>query len=56
MREHPTTTRLPVFFATTRAATSGPEHYVNETADGVTLGVARVRLGEPGWTWASAPS
>jgi esterase/lipase superfamily enzyme len=45
------TTRLPVFFATTRAATSGPEHYVNEPAQGVTLGVARVRLGEAGWTW-----
>jgi esterase/lipase superfamily enzyme len=45
------TTRLPVFFATTRAATSGPEHFGNDAAEGVTLGTARVRLGEPGWTW-----
>jgi esterase/lipase superfamily enzyme len=45
------TTRLPVFFATTRAATDGPEHFGNNAAEGVTLGVARVRLGEPGWTW-----
>jgi len=45
------TTRLPVFFATTRAATNGPEHFGNDAAEGVTLGVARVRLGEPGWTW-----
>src|SRR6478609_4345332 len=44
-------TRLPVFFATTRAATTGPEHFGNDTAEGVTLGVARVRLGEPGWDW-----
>ena len=45
------TTRLPVFFATTRAATTGAGHFANQTADGVTLGVATVRLGEPGWTW-----
>jgi esterase/lipase superfamily enzyme len=45
------TTQLPVFFATTRQATDGPEHYGNAQADGVTLGVATVRLGEPGWTW-----
>jgi esterase/lipase superfamily enzyme len=44
-------TRLPVFFATTRAATTGPEHFGNDTAEGVTLGVASVRLGEPGWDW-----
>jgi esterase/lipase superfamily enzyme len=44
-------TQLPVFFATTRQATDGPEHYGNAQADGVTLGVATVRLGEPGWTW-----
>jgi esterase/lipase superfamily enzyme len=44
-------TQLPVFFATTRAATDGPENFGNDAADGVTLGVARVRLGEPGWSW-----
>lgn len=46
-------TRLPVFFATTRApATAGePGHYINDPGDGMTLGVAEVRLGEPGWTW-----
>ncbi|MBC5785625.1 alpha/beta hydrolase [Ramlibacter sp. USB13] len=45
------TTQLPVFFATTRKAVDGPEHFGNGQADGVTLGVATVRLGEPGWTW-----
>lgn len=45
------TTELPVFFATTREATGGPEHYGNGSADGVQLGVATVRLGEPGWSW-----
>ena len=40
-------TRLPVFFATTRAATEGPEHVGNDAAP-LTLGIARVRLGEPG--------
>jgi hypothetical protein len=49
--EDPQTTRLPVFFATTRAATNGPEHFGNDAAEGVTLGVAHVRLGEPGSTW-----
>ena len=44
-------TQVPVFFATTRQATEGPGHYGNAQADGVTLGVATVRLGEPGWTW-----
>ena len=43
-------TRLPVFFATTRAATEGPEHFGNDSAP-LTLGVARVRLGEQGWSW-----
>ena len=43
-------TRLPVFYATTRAP-GEPGHYVDEHADGVTLGAAQVRLGEPGWTW-----
>ena len=46
-------TRLPVFYATTRAPvaaeTSG--HYGNAAGEGVTLGVAEVRLGEAGWTW-----
>jgi esterase/lipase superfamily enzyme len=46
------TTQLPVFYATTRAATTGPEHFSNDAADGVNLGVADVRLGEPGWSWA----
>ena len=46
-------TRLPVFFATTRAAaTAGePGHYTNDAGDGMTLGAAGVRLGAPGWTW-----
>ena len=46
-------TRLPVFFATTRApAGEGqPGHYINDPGDGMTLGVAGVRLGAPGWTW-----
>lgn len=45
------TTRLPVFYATTRERTEGPEHFGNGTAGGVNLGVATVRLGDPGWTW-----
>jgi esterase/lipase superfamily enzyme len=47
-------TALPVFFATTRApaAAGEPGHYANAAGNGVTLGVADVRLGEPGWTWA----
>jgi esterase/lipase superfamily enzyme len=46
-------TRLPVFYATSRApAASGkPGHYINAEADGTRVGIARVRLGEPGWTW-----
>jgi esterase/lipase superfamily enzyme len=46
-------TRLPVFYATTRAAASPsePGHYVNSAGEGMTLGVAGVRLGEPAWTW-----
>jgi esterase/lipase superfamily enzyme len=46
-------TRLPVFFATTRApAGEGqPGHYNNDAGDGMTLGIAGVRLGAPGWTW-----
>jgi esterase/lipase superfamily enzyme len=47
-------THLPVFYATTRApvAADAPGHYRNAPGEGVTLGVAEVRLGEPGWTWA----
>jgi esterase/lipase superfamily enzyme len=45
------TTRLPVFFATTRKPSDGAGHFGNEQADGVALGVAGVRLGEPDWTW-----
>ena len=45
------TTQVPVFFATTRQATDGPEHFGDGQADGVSLGIATVRLGEPGWTW-----
>jgi esterase/lipase superfamily enzyme len=46
-------TRLPVFYATTRAAASPgePGHYINSAGDGMTLGSAIVRMGEPGWTW-----
>jgi esterase/lipase superfamily enzyme len=47
-------TRLPVFYATTRAPVPAgePGHYANSPGDGLTLGVADVRLGEPGWTWS----
>ena len=45
------TTEVPVFFATTRAPSEGPEHFGNAQAEGVALGVASVRLGEPGWSW-----
>jgi esterase/lipase superfamily enzyme len=46
-------TRLPVFYGTTRAAASPgePGHYVNAAGEGMTLGSATVRMGEPGWTW-----
>src|SRR5437870_11179754 len=44
-------TQLPVFFATTRQPTDGPEHFGDAQGDGVALGVATVRLGEPDWTW-----
>jgi len=43
-------THLPVFYATTRAP-AAEGHYGNADGGGVTLGVAQVRLGEPGWTW-----
>ena len=47
-------TRLPVFYATTRAPVPAgePGHYANSPGDGVTLGMADVRLGEPDWTWS----
>jgi esterase/lipase superfamily enzyme len=46
-------TRLPVFYGTTRAAAAPEEHghYVNRRGRAMVLGVADVRLGEPGWTW-----
>jgi esterase/lipase superfamily enzyme len=46
-------TRLPVFYATTRAraAPGEPGHYINGTGNGITLGSATVRMGEPDWTW-----
>jgi esterase/lipase superfamily enzyme len=46
-------TRLPVFYATTRApAPAGkPGHYVNRPGGAMRLGVADVRLGDPSWTW-----
>ena len=52
-KEHPTALRstgLPVFYATTRAR-GEPGHFVNARGDGTQLGIAHVRLGEPGWTW-----
>ena len=33
------------------AAVTGPEHFGNDAAEGVALGFADVRLGDPGWTW-----
>lgn len=45
------TTRLPVFFATTRQRVEDAGHFGNDAAAGVALGVATVRLGEPGWSW-----
>jgi esterase/lipase superfamily enzyme len=45
------TTRVPVFYATTRERVEGPENYGNSAAGHVELGVAQVRLGEPGWDW-----
>jgi esterase/lipase superfamily enzyme len=46
-------TRLPVFYATTRAPVPPGKagHYSNRAGDGMQLGAADVRLGEPGWTW-----
>ena len=46
-------TSLPVFYATTPAPASGREagHSVDAQGEGMTLGVAGVRLGGPDWTW-----
>jgi len=46
-------TRLPVFYATTRApAREGKGgYYVNRAGDGMVLGAAAVQIGEPGWSW-----
>jgi esterase/lipase superfamily enzyme len=48
------TTDVQVFYATTRApAPDGyPERYSRKPGDAVRLGVARVQLGEPGWSFA----
>jgi esterase/lipase superfamily enzyme len=46
-------THLPVFYATTRAPAPASKtgHYVNARGEGMQLGVAEIRLGEPGWTF-----
>ncbi|GKS59335.1 hypothetical protein YTPLAS18_28620 [Nitrospira sp.] len=46
-------TQLPVFYATNRIPVSPGEagHYTARESDRVTLGMAQVTLGEPGWTW-----
>src|SRR5262249_50091441 len=48
------TTDVQVFYATTRApAPDGyPERYTRKLGGAVRLGVARVQLGEPGWSFA----
>jgi len=47
------TTEVSVFFATTRAPAppEAPERYTSRAGDAVRLGVARVQLGEPGWSY-----
>jgi esterase/lipase superfamily enzyme len=47
------TTEVPVYYATTRAPAKpgDPEHYSNAPGQELRLGVAHVRLGEPGWTF-----
>ena len=47
------TTKLPVFYATTRkpAAEGEPGHYVNAGEERTRLGVAHIELGGPGWSW-----
>src|SRR5262252_7841462 len=46
-------TEESVFFATTRAPAppGAPERYTSRAGDVVRLGVARVQLGEPGWSY-----
>jgi esterase/lipase superfamily enzyme len=46
-------TSVNVLFATTRAPAppEGSEHYTHRAGDAVRLGVARVQLGEPGWSF-----
>lgn len=46
-------TKLPVFYATSRKPVAPEEagHYADQQDDGVRLGVAEVRLGEPDWSW-----
>src|SRR5215813_39650 len=48
------TTDVQVFYATTRApAPEGyPERYSRKPGDAARLGVTRVQLGEPGWSFA----
>ncbi|MBV9725701.1 MAG: alpha/beta hydrolase [Gammaproteobacteria bacterium] len=50
--EHPGT-EVNVLFATTRAPAppDAPEHYARSPGDAVRAGVARVQLGEPGWSF-----
>lgn len=45
--------QLPVFYATNRKPVSAglPGHYSASESDAVTLGVADVVLGDPGWDW-----
>ena len=47
------TTRVPVFYATTRALARDAEdgHYRDAHDDKLRLGVAHVALGAPGWGW-----
>jgi len=47
------TTEMNVLFATTRepAPPDAPEHFTRRTGDSVRLGVARVQLGEPDWSF-----
>src|SRR5262249_14072981 len=47
-------TEVSVLFMTTRAPAppGAPERYSRRAGDAVRLGVARVQLGEPGWSYA----
>src|SRR5262245_35077450 len=48
------TTDVRVLYATTRApaAAGAPEHYLQAQSSAVRLGIARVQLGTPGWSFA----